>query len=91
MQSKKDAAFWTDKRMERERKHLDVFLSFHELIQSGSMIMPAMEQLTARFGLGTVTISNIRKTMPGKISEVMERHPKLKDRAYKYLARQHAK
>lgn len=88
MQSKKDAAFWTEKRIERERKHLEIFLTFHEMIANGAMVMPAMEDLSARFGLGIVTISNIRKAMPAKIADVVTRHPKLKDRAFKWIMRE---
>lgn len=65
--SKEQIRIISEKRVEKEKQHLDIYLTFHEMLRSGSQVFAAGQEVASRFGVTFQTVWNVRNLFSAEV------------------------
>lgn len=76
--SKKDLVLRSQKRVEKDKRNLDVYFRYNQLINNGSQVWPSLKQIESEFGVSHTTIYHIIKVMRERVTSLIEIYPEYK-------------
>ncbi len=83
-QSKENIAIQSQKRVNREKRDVEIFLSYYELLDKGSMKLATAEHLAEKHSIVPMTVYNIMKRMRSHIKSDVAKYPEFQERYNRY-------